>query len=89
MIVILPKAVEKQIERIERGNPSAAFRIKTFIEELEFQSSPTRLPNATKLVDTPHGYRWRIGDYRVLGNVFEDELVIEIIKVATRADAYK
>jgi mRNA interferase RelE/StbE len=42
-----------------------------------------------KLTDTENTYRIRIGDYRVVYNVFEKRLVIEIIRVRDRKDAYK
>jgi mRNA interferase RelE/StbE len=34
------------------------------------------------------GYRIRIGDYRVIYEVFDDELVIDVIKLGHRKDIY-
>lgn len=44
---------------------------------------------ARKLTDTKSTYRIRVGDYRVIYNVFDRRLVIEIIKVRDRKEAYK
>jgi mRNA interferase RelE/StbE len=35
------------------------------------------------------GYRIRVGDYRVLYDVFSGRLLIEVIKVGHRKDGYK
>jgi mRNA interferase RelE/StbE len=42
-----------------------------------------------KLVGTQHTYRIRVGDYRVIYDIFEIRLIIEIIRVRHRKDAYK
>lgn len=42
-----------------------------------------------KLTESENAYRIRIGDYRVVYNIFDKRLVIEIIKVRDRKEAYK
>ena len=42
-----------------------------------------------KLVGTENTYRIRIGDYRVLYNLIEQKVIIEIIRVGHRKDVYK
>ncbi len=42
-----------------------------------------------KLTASQNTYRIRVGDYRIIYNIFEERLVIEIIKVRDRKDAYK
>ena len=44
--------------------------------------------NATKLQNRP-GYRLRVGDWRVIYDVQEDELVILALKVGFRGDIYR
>jgi mRNA interferase RelE/StbE len=44
---------------------------------------------SVKLVDTDHSYRIRIGDYRVVYEIFYREKVIEIQRVRHRRDVYK
>jgi mRNA interferase RelE/StbE len=42
-----------------------------------------------KLVGSEDTYRIRIGDYRVLYNIIDNRLIIEIIRVGHRKDVYK
>jgi mRNA interferase RelE/StbE len=42
-----------------------------------------------KLVGAENTYRIRIGDYRVLYNLIEQKVIIEIIRVGHRKDVYK
>lgn len=42
-----------------------------------------------KLVGSEYSYRIRIGDYRVVYEVFENRLVVEIVRVRHRKDAYR
>lgn len=39
-----------------------------------------------KLVSTENSYRIRVGDYRVLYNIVEKKLIVEIIRVGHRKD---
>jgi mRNA interferase RelE/StbE len=45
-------------------------------------------PNVAKLQNRP-GYRLRVGDWRVIYDVQEDELIILVIKVGSRGDIYR
>jgi mRNA interferase RelE/StbE len=42
-----------------------------------------------KLVGSEYSYRIRLGDYRVVYEVFENRLVIEIVRVRHRKDVYR
>lgn len=47
-------------------------------------------PNGCKkLAGSEHSYRIRIGDYRVIYTVFDDKLVIQVIKVGHRKEVYR
>lgn len=45
-------------------------------------------PNVTKLQNRP-GYRLRIGDWRVIYEIQDDELVILVLKVGLRGEIYR
>lgn len=45
-------------------------------------------PNV-RLLEGRNGYRLRVGDWRVLYELFNDRLVIVVVKVKTRGDVYK
>ena len=42
-----------------------------------------------KLAGFDQTYRIRVGDYRVIYDVFESKLIVEIIRVRHRKDAYR
>lgn len=42
-----------------------------------------------KLTGSEHTYRVRVGEYRVVYNIFDRTLVIEVIRVRDRKDAYR
>lgn len=44
--------------------------------------------NVTRLTGEP-GYRFRVGDWRVLYEIHDDNLVIEIIKIGPRGGVYR
>ncbi|MBI5839862.1 MAG: type II toxin-antitoxin system RelE/ParE family toxin [Chloroflexi bacterium] len=47
-------------------------------------------PQGTKkLVGSEHTYRIREGDYRIVYEIFENKLIIEIIRVRHRKDVYR
>jgi mRNA interferase RelE/StbE len=46
-------------------------------------------PGCTKLSGSERSYRIRVGDYRILYDVFSDRLLIEVVKVGHRKDVYK
>ncbi|HUX40354.1 MAG TPA: type II toxin-antitoxin system RelE/ParE family toxin [Rectinemataceae bacterium] len=48
-----------------------------------------RSDGVRKLTDTESTYRIRIGDYRVVYNVYDRKLIIEVIRVRDRKDAYQ
>ena len=81
-IEIKPSAA-KELEKLLRKMIS---RIVATIEGLAENPYP---PGVRKLAGFEHTYRVRVGDYRVLYDVLDKRLVIEIIRVRHRKDAYK
>lgn len=77
------KSTRKDLRRIA---PQDVKRIVSAVEGLvtdPFQSG------CTKLSGSERAYRIRIGDYRVIYEVLDDVLIIEVIKVGHRRDVYK
>jgi mRNA interferase RelE/StbE len=66
-----------------------ARRLDACFEELE--SDPYRGPNIKRLKTRPQErlYRYRIGDHRVIYEIFDREIIILVVKIAKRADVYK
>ncbi len=42
-----------------------------------------------KLEDSKNEYRIRIGDYRVIYEIFDNKLLVYVIKISHRKDAYR
>jgi mRNA interferase RelE/StbE len=52
-------------------------------------SSDPRPPGCVKLGGSEDIYRIRVGDYRILYQVKDDILLVLVVKVAKRGEAYK
>ncbi|HWR48679.1 MAG TPA: type II toxin-antitoxin system RelE/ParE family toxin [Pseudonocardiaceae bacterium] len=48
-----------------------------------------RPPGVTRLVDADDLWRIRIGDYRVVYGIHDDELIVRVIRVAHRGVIYR
>lgn len=90
MKIIINKKADKELLKIFQGNKNYGFKIQAFINEvLSNSENPIALPNAKKLQGLKNHYRWRVGDYRIIGVVENKILTIEIIKIAHRQEAYE
>lgn len=81
-IEIKPSA-SKELEKLP--SPMVA-RVVAAINELAGNPYPQ---GVKKLTGFERTYRIRVGDYRVLYDVYENILVIEIIRVRHRKDVYR
>ena len=48
----------------------------------------THNPNLTKLQNRP-GYRLRVGDWPVIYELHNDQMIILVLKIASRGDIYR
>jgi len=66
-----------------------ARRLDDCFEELE--RDPYYGPNIKRLKTRPQEllYRYRIGEYRVIYEIFKKEIIVLIVKITTRGDVYK
>lgn len=89
MKVIISNAAIKALNKIIKGDIHSALMIKKFLARLEESKQPKNLPNAKKMQGFDELYRWRIGNYRIIGLVKDKELIIQIIKISARQGAYE
>ena len=73
----------RELKRLDR---QVIPRIVAAVETLVSDPFPR---GSKKLYSGERTYRMRVGDYRVVYEVFADHLVIEIVRVRHRKDAYR
>jgi len=54
----------------------------------DLSNNPNEMRNVKKLTNHP-GYRLRVGDWRVIYTVNDNELLIHVINIKTRGEVYK
>lgn len=81
--ITFSKNADKALRRMPRNN---AVIIAKKVKELA--GNPHRMRNVIKLTNHP-GYRLRVGDWRVVYTVNDNELLIHVINVKTRGEVHK
>ena len=77
----------KKADKILRRIPTnVALNIAKKIKQLA--NDPHKMSNVKKLTNHP-GYRLRVGDWRIVYIVKDNEFLIHIINVKTRGEVYK
>jgi mRNA interferase RelE/StbE len=77
------KSTKKDLRRLPTQE------IKRIIEAVETLVDDPFPHGSEKLSGSEHAYRIRIGDYRVVYEVFTSVLLVEIQRIAHRKDVYK
>ena len=77
------KSTKKDLRRIASGD---VLRIIAAVESLSQDPFPS---GHTKLSGSERAYRIRVGDYRIIYEVFAGVLLIEVVRVGHRRDVYK
>ena len=81
-LIILPRA-EKELKKL----PEKEFRkVDEAILKLANEPRPSGCKKLQGIKDT---YRVRSGNYRILYRIEDDELIIEVIRIADRKDVYR
>jgi mRNA interferase RelE/StbE len=74
---------KKELARVPKE-----FAQKIIVEIASLAQNP-RPNGCKKLVGAEYTYRIRVGDYRVIYTLFEQQLIIEVIKIGHRKEVYK
>lgn len=61
-------------------------RIQTKIDDLAIEPRPN---GVKKLKGEENSYRIRVGDYRVIYDIFDDVLLVNVVSVGHRSEVYK
>ena len=82
--IVYSKEAVKSLQRMPRN---VAQRIREKLEKIA-DDPFTDHPNAKKHQGR-EGYRLKVGDWRVIYKIQNDQLLIIVLKVAARGEAYK
>jgi mRNA interferase RelE/StbE len=80
-LIILPKA-EKELKKLPKKD---FIRIDEIILGLASNPRPVGCKKLQGHADT---YRIRSGDYRIVYNIEDDHLIVQVIRIANRKDVY-
>lgn len=78
----IKRSAEKEIKKLHKQD------LKKILQKLDEIAFNPRGHNSIKLSNEDR-YRVRVGKYRILYEIFDQTLIIVIVKVAHRKDAYK
>jgi mRNA interferase RelE/StbE len=77
------KSAQRELRKLDA---SVVPRIIQAVQELENNPKPQ---GCRKLKGSEYSYRIRIGNYRVIYEIFETQVIIEIVRVRHRKDVYR
>ena len=80
--ILLSKKAQKQLDKL-----SDHIAEPIFVAISELAENPR--PSGCKKLKGREGYRIRIGNYRVIYAIFDDELVVDIITLGHQKDIYE
>ncbi len=80
--IIIPKSVQKQIDKLPNDVQNSV------IESLLNLSENPRASNSLKMKNS-QGYRFRVGDYRILYDIDDKTQTVTLRRVAHRRDIYR
>lgn len=64
-------------------------QVRRIIDAVNALAQDPRPQQSAKLSGSERTYRIRVGDYRVIYEIFDDRIIVEILKVGHRKDVYK
>lgn len=84
---VIEKKVAKDLRKIE---PKQREIVLSWIDKtLDGCTDPYGIPGAKKLLDVERGVRYRVGKYRILARVDDDQVVVVVFRVGHRGSVYQ
>ncbi len=80
--ILLSKKAKKQLDKLTDDIAEPIFEAIA-----ELSNNPR--PHGYKKLKGRNGYRIRIGDYRVIYEIFDNRLVIDVVAVGNRREIYE
>ena len=76
----------KQLKKLD---PQIAERIQSFLEERVAIASDPRNLGAGLSGDLAHLWKYRVGDYRIICELHAEVLIVRVVRVSHRREAYR
>lgn len=80
--VVLSKKAQKQLDKLSDHIAEPIFEAITGLEE-----NPR--PQGYKKLKGRDGYRVRVGNYRIIYDIYDKELIVDVITLGNRKDIYE
>lgn len=84
--VSLTKKATSQLDRIERGDKRV---YEQLIKALKGLREDPYGPNTGPLKGTDSDRRVRVGGYRILYTIDQEQVLVEVVRIGPRGDIYK
>jgi mRNA interferase RelE/StbE len=85
--VRLARRAERGLRRIRQDDPRAYARVASAIRSLADDPRPA---GAVKLTGfDPPAWRLRVGEYRIVYEIHESEVLVVVVNVAPRGEVYR
>ena len=84
-IAFIPEAL-KELKKLDRA--VAARLVRTLETRIAMAEDPRRLGAPLKGAHDAY-WRWRIGDYRVIARIYDDRILILVVRIGHRRDIYR
>jgi mRNA interferase RelE/StbE len=81
--IVFAKSAQKELNKLPKP-----FGSKVLAKIFALSSNP-RPTGCKKLEGSENSYRIRINDYRVIYSIYDDHLLIDIIKIDNRKQVYR
>lgn len=84
--VVFTRAAKKQLAAIEASQRKMI--LAWVVSHLEGCENPRGIEGSKQIKGTSSGWRYRVGSYRILATLQDDELLIEVVRVGHRQGVY-
>ena len=84
------KWTRRALKQLRSIDPRQGYIIASWVNEnLEGCENPMEVGDCKNLKGIKNGWRWRLGNHRILGRAYGNTLTIDIFRVSDRRDAYR
>lgn len=77
---------KRALKQLNKLSSEFQERIQAKIDDLASEPGPN---GVKKLKNRENGYRIRVGDYRILYDIYDDILLITVVEIGHRSKVYK